>query len=195
MISPLQWDNMIVCPRCGVPLPNDVITGSAPLPCSHCQAEIKVEPFPALFRELEPGHSGEPLQTEDEASCYYHPEKKAVIACSICGRFLCSLCDLQLASQRLCPSCLEQGKRDGRLTQLVTQRTLRDQIALSLAVLPLLFFWITIITAPMAIYLSIRNWKSPLSLLPRTRIRFILAIVIGTLQVCGWTAFLVHSII
>jgi hypothetical protein len=195
MISPARSDAVISCPRCGFALSNDVITGMTPLPCTHCGAEIRVAPFPALFKDLEPGGCGEQLQTDREASCFYHPDKRAVVPCAVCGRFLCSLCDIQLAAQRLCPSCVEQGKNEGRLTQLVTQRTLHDQIALSLAVIPLLFFWITIVTAPTAIYLAIRNWTSPSSLLPRTKVRFIFAIVIGALQVFGWTAFLVHSMI
>lgn len=195
MIHQPPSDAVISCPRCGFALSNDVITSVTPLPCTRCGIEIRVEPFPALFRDPAPGTVGEQRQTDQEASCFYHPDKMGVVPCSVCGRFLCSLCDIQLDGRRFCPSCVEEERNQGRLTQLVTQRTLHDQIALSLAVIPLLFFWITIVTAPMAIYLSIRNWSSPSSLLPRTRVRFLLAIAIGALQVSGWTTFLVFSMI
>ncbi len=196
MIRPVRSGVIVACPQCGATLPNDVITATVPLPCRHCSAEVQVEAFPALVKRWTPsGQPGEPLRDDSQASCFYHPDKLAVVPCSNCGRFLCSLCDIELASERLCPACVEQGRQKGRLDRLVTQRTLHDQVALSLAFIPLLFFWITLITAPTAIYLAVRNWNSPSSILPRTKVRFVLAILIGALQISGWTVFLAHSLI
>lgn len=69
---------------------------------------------------------------------------------------------------------------------MVTRRTLYDGVALTLSVAPLLFFFLTIITAPLAIYMSLRNWNRPGSILPRTKIRFVLAIIFSLVQVAGW---------
>ena len=80
--------------------------------------------------------------------------------------------------RHFCPACLETGKTKGRIKSLDNQRTLYDSIALSLAVLPILIFYFTIITAPMALFVAIRYWKTPQSILRRTRIRAIAAIVI-----------------
>jgi hypothetical protein len=135
---------------------------------------------------------GDSLQTDDEASCFYHPEKKAVVACESCGRFICSLCEISMAGRRLCPNCMELGRNQEKIAELVTHRSLHDQIALSLAIVPLLIYFITLITAPMAIYFSIRHWKSPTSILPRwSKVRFVFAILIGLLELGIWAAVLV----
>jgi hypothetical protein len=34
----------------------------------------------------------------------------------------------------------------------------------------------------------LKYWRKPLSILPRTRIRFVLAFLIGLAQICGWVA-------
>jgi hypothetical protein len=102
------------------------------------------------------------------------------------------LCETELGGRCLCPSCIDKGRVNEEIEQLVTQRTLHDSLALSLAVLPLLFFPVTIFTAPIAIYIAIRHWKKPGSILPRYRIRFVLAIIIALAQVAGWAVFLVR---
>ncbi|HUN56050.1 MAG TPA: hypothetical protein VMU29_12940 [Smithella sp.] len=72
------------------------------------------------------------------------------------------------------------------MKNLETHRTLYDSIALYIAILPLLIFWITIITAPVSIYVAIRYWKAPGSIIPRTKARFIAAMVISGFQIAGW---------
>jgi hypothetical protein len=123
---------------------------------------------------------------EGESSCFYHPQKKAVLPCDGCGRFLCALCDCQLNGQHFCPACLEAGKSKGKIKSLDSQRTLYDSIALSLAIYPLLIFYFTLITAPMVLFVAIRYWKSPASLVHRSKIRFVVAIIFALLQIAGW---------
>ena len=96
------------------------------------------------------------------------------------------MCDCELNGQHLCPTCLETGKKKGKLRSLQNHRMLYDNAALALAVLPLLIFYFTIVTAPMALYLSIRHWNTPSSLIPRTKMRFVLAILLASLQIVGW---------
>ena len=45
---------------------------------------------------------------------------------------------------------------------------------------------ITLITAPMALFLAIRYWNAPRSLIHRTKVRFIFAILFSSLQIVGW---------
>jgi hypothetical protein len=126
---------------------------------------------------------------QGESSCFYHPHKRAVLPCESCGRFLCSLCDVELSGQHLCPGCLETGKRKGRLEQLQNHRLRYDKIALGLAVLPVLLIataWFTIVTAPAAMFVAIRHWKSPSSLLTQSKVRFVVAMLIAGLQLAGW---------
>ena len=147
--------------------------------------------FPALAKGPDPVDYGDSIQADSEASCFYHPEKKAVIVCESCGRFLCSLCEIDTTGRKICPNCFELGRSRERITELIAERTLYDQIALSVAVLPLLMFFITILTAPMAIYISIRHWKAPTSIVGRTKVRFVLAILISLVEMGGWTAVLI----
>ena len=63
---------------------------------------------------------------------------------------------------------------------------LYDQIALALAVLPLLIFYVTLITAPISLYIALRYWKSPRSIVHTTKWRFVVAIVFATLEIVGW---------
>ena len=39
------------------------------------------------------------------------PEHHHHLACDNCGRFLCSLCDVDIGAGHQCPACLESGKR------------------------------------------------------------------------------------
>jgi hypothetical protein len=77
------------------------------------------------------------------------------------------------------------------MVQLENRRTLYDNVALVVATLPFLMVWPTIITAPMAIFLSIRYWKAPSSIVRRTKVRFVLAIVFALLEIAflGFMAY------
>jgi hypothetical protein len=166
-------------------------------PCPACGVPLQVEVFPALFRETETGRSGEAILVEGESGCFYHPQKKAVLPCDGCGRFLCALCDCPLDGRHYCPACLETGKTKGKIQNLENERTLYDNIALSLTVIPMLIsclVYFTIITAPMALFVAIRYWKAPQSILRRTKIRFIAAIVISLLQIAGWATLFIFLV-
>src|SRR5262245_9590695 len=98
---------LVTCGKCLKPLPAAVLNSAGPAHCPTCRVPLHALVFPALFRPVARGEIGERLVSEGEASCYYHPQKKAVLPCSRCGRFLCALCDVDLNGEHLCPSCLE----------------------------------------------------------------------------------------
>src|SRR6267142_6972300 len=154
----------VECPRCRTPVGEFSLNQPEAEPCAGCRSPLQVEVFPALFRRTAPPVSGEIILVEGEAACFYHPAKKAVLPCHGCGRFLCALCDCELNGQHFCPACLEAGKTRGRIKSLDHKRTLYDSIALSMAVYPMLIFYFTVITAPMTLFVAIRYWKSPPSL-------------------------------
>jgi hypothetical protein len=180
---------LVDCPYCGRDLPTSFFNLSAFTPCPQCHHGVQVHGFPAFLKEQTSSGAGESITLEDEASCYYHPDKKAVIPCSVCGRFLCSLCDVEFNDRHICAPCLEAGKEKKKMKNLETRRVLYDDIALALAIIPIIMVWITIVTAPAAIYVAIRHWRSPSSIIPRTKARFIIAIALACLQLGGWAIF------
>jgi hypothetical protein len=148
--------------------------------------------FPALSRERVVAVA-EPL-IEGESSCFYHPHKKAVVACESCGRFLCALCDIEMGDIHRCPACLEAGKRKQQLTTLETRHIRYDRIALGLTTLGLLIWPVTCITAPAALFLVIRFWNRRSKVLPGYRIAYIMAGLLALAEIGGWI-FLVYMMV
>ncbi len=177
---------MIKCPKCETRLPESTINTSRLEACLACGVMIRADAFPALIRKQSAVQTGELLQAENEASCFYHPKKKAVVPCSVCGRFLCALCDVELDGCSMCLTCVEAGKNQRKIKSLENKRTLYDNRALSIAVVPMLFVYPTIITAPIALFMALWYWKEPSSIIPRTKIRFIIAIILSLCQIAGW---------
>src|SRR6516164_11673226 len=161
------------------------------MPCNGCSSLMFVEVFPALFRPMALGQTGEVLVVEGDSTCFYHPAKKAVLPCEGCGRFLCALCDCDLSGTHFCPACLEAGKTKGKIKNLQNERPLYDSIALMLAVLPIVtvaFWFLSLLAAPAALITSIVYWNAPRSIIHRSKIRYVLAIVFSVIQIGGWVA-------
>jgi hypothetical protein len=142
--------------------------------------------FPAFDRPRLTGSEVARVQTEGESSCFYHPSNQAATSCETCGRFLCTLCDIDLDGRHLCPSCLERGVTVEKTDSLEDRRTQYDSAALHLLSWPLFTFWFPIFTAPAALYLVIRHWNTPMSILPRTRFRLWLALLLAVGQILGY---------
>ena len=177
--------SVVVCSKCGRPLDAHVLNLDHFVDCARCGSSLQVLVFPALFQRQTPAHA-ERLGGDTEASCFYHAENRAVTPCDSCGRFICGICRLDVSGQNVCPSCIESGIRTRKLIGFESRRTLYDTIALAMATLPLLMVWPSVLTAPAAIYVSIRYWRAPSSLVRRTKFRFILAIVIALTQIALW---------
>jgi hypothetical protein len=181
--------NYACCPTCSTPVPAEQCNTDHFFACSRCSSQLIADIFPALYREHQAGARGESIVDTADASCFYHPQKKAAVVCSSCGRFLCQLCEIDHAGSSICPVCLQNGRDKEDIQTLVTQRTLHDNIALAVSVLPIIsiiLVYFTLFTAPLALFLALRAWKKPLSILPRTRVRFILAILLSLLQIVAW---------
>jgi hypothetical protein len=178
-----------VCPSCQQSLPGTYCNTPAPVICPACDNAILIEIFPAFFKRTVTGQAAETIVEEGVSSCFYHERKKAVVHCDGCGRFLCSLCDVELNERHYCPACLEAGRKKGRMPHLENKRTRYDGAALSLVLLPLLFWPIVIVTAPLAIYFAILSWRRPGSIVRHTRWRAYVALVLAPLEIAGWLAF------
>jgi hypothetical protein len=53
----------------------------------------------------------------------------------------------------------------------------------------MIFVWFTLITAPVVLFMVIRYWGAPGSIMRRTKIRFVLAFTIACLQIAAWILF------
>jgi hypothetical protein len=177
------------CPACAAPLA--AVSWNTPdfVECPVCHKTVRALVFPALFRPVEAVLTGESLQEPGEASCFFHPEKRAMVACARCGRFLCSLCDLPVNDEHICPSCLEAGRTRGKIQGLDVRRPRHDLIALWFSLLPMILFWPTMITAPITIYLCARHWNSPRGLTQKSRAAFVAALLLASAQIVFWIMF------
>ncbi|MBX7258040.1 MAG: hypothetical protein K1Y02_16890 [Candidatus Hydrogenedentes bacterium] len=177
------------CAKCGTLFPEYALNAQDLTPCPACRAPVLGLVFPALLRPQGPGERAESILIDGESSCFYHPSKKAAVPCDGCGRFLCTLCDVEIGDRHLCPVCVENAPKKGKLVQLEPSRYHYDSIAFLLATMPLLLFFMCwpamVVTAPLSFYLCIRHWNTPLSVVPRTRIRFVLALFFVLLQIGG----------
>ena len=180
---------MLNCTNCNAPLSKEAANTNSLVACAACSGQLRIDIFPAINKSLPAGRTGATLQMDKEAGCFYHPRKKATVPCAACGRFLCALCDVAFNGQHLCPACLEKGKTNHKIKNLENHRNCYDTVALLVATVSFLIYWFTIITAPIVIYLTVRHWNSPSSIIPRTKIRFILAFVIAGVQIAGWILF------
>ena len=177
-----------VCPSCQQSLPGSYCNTRAPVTCPACDNEVLIEIFPSYFKNTATGQSAETIVEEGVSSCFYHEQKKAVVHCDGCGRFLCALCDVELNDRHYCPSCLEAGRKKGRMPQLENRRMLYDSAALMLVLIPVLFWPVVIITAPIALYFALLSWRRPGSLVRRTRWRSYAAIGLALAEIAGWVA-------
>jgi hypothetical protein len=100
---------------------------------------------------------------------------------------VCAVCEIPSEdTRRLCPPCVSSGRKKvvAKADEIVTY----DAMASSLALLPILMWPFTLVTAPAALFLAIFGWKKPRSLVRPGSGRFIVAIVLATLQIGGWIA-------
>ena len=177
------------CSKCQALQPLDPLRNGAPLPCPACRAELRVWVFPAIHRGIAPGAQPQQALFEGESTCFFHPEKKAAAVCDWCGRFLCALCDVALSGKHVCPTCLETGREKKTVTALENYRTTYPSLAATLAVLPLVFWPVTLVTAPAALFVAIYGWNKPPSLTGRRR-RWVLVLagIVALAECAGWIA-------
>jgi hypothetical protein len=178
------------CDRCKTLIAADIWNRPGGGACSICGRWLWASVFPALSK-VSRGSAAAAIQAESEAACYYHPASRAQNACDSCGRFICALCDLDVEGRHLCPSCLHtpSGTAPEAVRIVDNRRVLYDSIVLALAIGgPVVFLWPSLVTGPLSVVLAIWYWKRPRSIVPRTPVRFILAILLGLLQCAFWVA-------
>jgi len=183
--------------------------------CRLCGSNNSVRAFPAMLANAAAARPESAM--EGEAACFDHPGKRAVAACSQCGRYVCGLCSVDFGAEPLaaglpaaqrqnqpgdavpresaaaettrlvwCPSCVSTRAGRAQAANLETSRMLYDSIALTLPLASLIMWPFTIIAAPASLVIGIAKWKSPRSLVRRTRWRLVAAMVISSIEIVAW---------
>lgn len=186
------------CPKCRRKLESfwwfDATSGR----CRACETDFEFVPLPALTAAPARVVPTAAVVAADSV-CFFHAENRAEAVCDDCGRLLCSVCAVPFMGRKLCPSCIAgSSKRADAGAAFVKDRVLYDSIALSLAALPvvLVFLWfLTIVTAPLALGFAIYGWKKPGSLLRRSRWRLVLAAILASLEIATWLFVLIRFLL
>lgn len=184
------------CPHCSESLPVNLFVAGQPAQCPACRSQVEAYIFPEFYKDPS-SHPGIYLAQEREAVCYFHSRYRAMNPCDHCGRFLCEICTINVGSRQLCAECLSQLRKQRNDTGLVHYAALFDNVALFLVTAPVLtlFFWFfTILSAPVSLFLSFYYWSRQWNLLPRSRFRFVLAILFSLLLIAFW-AFVIYFIV
>jgi len=155
----------ISCPKCSSTIPPDRYNRPSSA-CPGCDSQLITAAFASLISGPSQTGSGQVLIDEDQASCFYHPNKTASVPCDNCGRFLCSLCDVDFGGKSICPACIENYGDNSSATSMDTERVLYDKLAMGLAIIP------TFITQIVALFLAIKHWTSPITIPPRHPLRW-----------------------
>ena len=192
MINPEKKSkHNVPCSNCGLDLSVEYFTSDNLINCQFCNVKIRAKVFRALYSS-EKSVLSEEITKLGTSSCFFHNTKKAVHACDRCGRFICDLCIVEFSKEQICSTCLTTGKIKGKLKDLKNSQILYDQRALLFAFLSLILFIGAIILAPLSIFISIKNWNSYDKIVPRTKIRFVISILLSLTTLSLWTMMIAN---
>lgn len=174
------------CANCQSHLPPSLAADGGPVICGQCNRPNWVSSFPALHSNVlsaPPVLPAEP-PAPGEAACFYSPLRRATQSCSHCGVLISDIWAAHWGQEVVCLKCLDHLRDKGRDQRFEKKRMLWDNIALALSLVPftLFFWWAVFLTAPAALFIALRFWKGPFSMVPRTRFRMALALLISFLQ-------------
>ena len=185
----------LTCPCCSESLPVNLFVAGQPGQCPACRSQVEAYIFP----EFHKGSASRPairLAESGQAVCYFHSRYRAMDPCENCGRFLCEICAISIGSRQLCAECLSKLRKQRDEAGLVQYAALFDNVALFLVTAPVvifLFWFLTIFSAPVSLFLSFYYWSRQWNLLPRSRFRYGLAILLSLLLIGLW-AFVLYYI-
>lgn len=172
------------CPKCKTPLEGIGDTGEGV--CGACLTPLEFVFYPARRRAKPVARAVRSV--DGDATCYFHAQNQAASVCDDCGRYVCMVCEVSGDDgRRLCPPCVSAGRKKSvvKADEIIAY----DSIAMSLAVVPLVMWPVTFVTAPTALGVAIYGWKKPRSLVRAGGARLVVAMVLATLEIGGWVVF------
>jgi hypothetical protein len=156
--------------------------GTGTADCALCGAANQAWLLPAALTSAPLVHPE--IALEGEATCYEHPDKRAIGACQRCGRFVCQFCSVEFGTEVLCPTCVTGGSVVA--ARLNPSLTMFDSVALIIPLAALIIYPFTIVAAPASLVLSLLKWKQPISPVRPNRWRFVLAMIISLIMIGLW---------
>jgi len=178
----------VLCPRCRYtftyPAHTDLLENS----CAICRAKTEYHFYPRYFRDPEEEGTRSALSHKGDATCVFYPELKAEKICDECGSFLSSKAAVDWSGSTYCMPCLYHLREKKRETDFQAKSVLHENRALGLMIFLLPF---SLFTAPLALFLLLKNRKVRGGFVPRTGIRWWLALVLSITLTTAWIVFLV----
>lgn len=204
---------LVKCTSCGGGIPEPLFRENGSVPCHICNRMVHALLLPSLYKSAiatPPPLLADP-PAPGEATCFYNPGRRATKCCDHCGVFISDAWAAQWGSQTVCLKCLEELRSKNSDTRFEASRFLWDNVALSFSIGPwilaiallmtlvlypfaVMVIMLTLLTAPAAIFVALRYWNAPRSLVPRSRGRLVWATALGVLQVMGWASLIVGII-
>ena len=185
------------CDRCQTPLPDAFLNTPAPValpgvPRAVARAGVPGVRAPRRRRRAPAARRKPSAATRTRAAFSIRAKRRSCPARAAGGS--CARCATWRSTAGTCarrawPTRRRVARSGGAAGQTVfaNERTLYDQVALSLAVLPLLMWPLTLFCAPVAFYFAVRYWNSPRQgLIRRSRVRLVLAAVFALVEMAGW---------
>ncbi|MGA7411665.1 MAG: hypothetical protein WBW33_14390 [Bryobacteraceae bacterium] len=180
----------LFCPRCERELPVES-TQPGGARCYHCESRVEVAVFPAALRIS--NTLVDQVVVSGEATCFFHDDRVAAVSCSNCGRFLCNFCRIEWSGGDLCVTCVEALRQPGKSIALDSNRFHFDSLALALAIVPSLLILPSLFTAPAALGLTLVTIGKSCSITPRSKWRFIAAILVSLAVISAWAWLFIYS--
>ena len=174
-----------LCPICCAPID----AGPASTKCRECgtDLEIKVSPLARSKGEAIAGA----IAADGDARCRFLPDLRAETVCDSCGALLSEKAAARWGAKVFCLPCVHRLRDSEDVDEdggLLGRLKIYDNLGLLLVTLlaPL-----SLLTAPVALYLLIRYRKAPRGLVPRSAGRWWLALVVSLISLSVWLGFLV----
>lgn len=182
-------NTIVRCSICDHALALPETVGGGTLTCSHCQQPTRLWLFPALYKSRKSATAQAVLE-EGHSSCMNHPTKRAVSVCDGCGKFLCALCDIDWNGEHLCSACIEHRGSGDEDEALRTEYIHYDRVVFGFALLSIVFSFLGLLFAPIALFIGWRYWNAPWRPVPYRKWGMIIYMLLAFLALCGWGLFL-----
>ena len=101
----------VLCDKCRQPLSAYGNGEPGRVVCGICGTEYYGAVFNVAESFLSRSSDAVSVRDREEAQCFFHPGKEAVEVCSVCGRMMCALCDIEQSGAHVCPSCINDRTR------------------------------------------------------------------------------------